>query len=142
MIEDKELILRAELRVWDDHREEMRYIEQVNLDDMRDGRPEWFHNIMPNTGYVDKNGRAIYMGDILDFEADEERGHSSLWESVVELSDVYGWDWGNCPASEVSEWCAVIGNIWETPELDPEVTSRLSPSRAARRAGAGEPPRW
>ena len=72
--------------------------------------------LMQYTGLKDKNGVEIYEGDILDFDEVEWGGKFDP-EAVPVIDKLIG-DWGmHGSHADVSEWRAVIGNIYENPEL-------------------------
>jgi uncharacterized phage protein (TIGR01671 family) len=66
--------------------------------------------LMQYTGIKDKNGVEIYEGDILKWNAKE-------WG--CEFNEVVEWDFDllNARKYDWAEWCEVIGNIHENPEL-------------------------
>ena len=66
--------------------------------------------LMQYTGLKDKNGKEIYEGDILKWDASE-------WGT--EYNEAVKWDFGLL-ASREHDWpqfCEIIGNIYENPEL-------------------------
>lgn len=73
-----------------------------------------FFEIMQYTGITDKNGQEIYEGDILKWDPKE-------WGS--EYSEVVEWDFEllNARQNDWPQFCEVIGNIHENPELLKEV---------------------
>jgi hypothetical protein len=83
--------------------------------------------LMQYTGLKDKNGKEIYEGDILHFDAKEWRDKEGNGHNfAIEWSDKGGcWCGAGC-TYDWSEWCEVIGNIYENPEL-------LQPSKEAER---------
>ena len=84
--------------------------------------------IMQYTGLKDKNGKKIYEGDIISTDLSrpylvvEFRNGAFMFHCHDEGKDYY--DYINPPADdEINQyhWGEVIGNIYENPELIPEV---------------------
>lgn len=87
--------------------------------------------LMQWTGLVDKNGKEIYEGDILEFsnsqlkyEIEFEHGEFIAYHLDESFNDEYmikkghffhPWQWGNWNKTERS--FIVVGNIFENPEL-------------------------
>lgn len=68
------------------------------------------------TGLKDKNGKEIYEGDILDFEA-REWGLPGFKSSVEWDDKEAAFCFGGGNPSDVPVYRKVIGNIYENPEL-------------------------
>ncbi|MEZ7653071.1 YopX family protein [Streptococcus sp. 27098_8_103] len=124
-------------RVWDKTRNEMNYKVMVGNCDLSDGnwtcpiiwieeRKKWLHFdddyecIMQSTGLVDKNGKEIFEGDILDYKGRKAlvRWHGSYASFIYRFVDE--------PHKRNAEWkplylaymkCEIIGNVYENPEL-------------------------
>lgn len=86
------------------------------------------YKIMPWTGYVDRNNKEIYEGDIIDFikSKDVKRYAPKIIEfrhgafCAICLGKEFDWDRdagmpGNCVGSG-NPW-VIIGNMYENPEL-------------------------
>ena len=83
------------------------------------------------TGLHDKNGKEIFEGDILATSNSDESLEIDLWNkedfgyTVVEWRNKFSgftgtkwvWDNTNQPSVYAIEFCEVIGNIYENPEL-------------------------
>ena len=118
-------------RVWD---KELRTMLDVSLIDFKKGvlvGEHWEFGetnfmsfdeivIMQTTGLLDKNGKEIFEGDIVDYKGREAvvKWHGSYASFIYRFVDGL--------KERVSEWeplylaylkCEVIGNIYENPEL-------------------------
>ena len=70
--------------------------------------------LMQYTGLKDKNGADIYEGDILRFD-EKEWGNKHTF--AIGWDERHGRFSGDGVPHDWSEWCEVIGNIYETPKL-------------------------
>lgn len=75
--------------------------------------------LMQYTGLKDKNGKEIYEGDLLAFEAWEwYRPEVVKKDYVFEVSQAESGEWvGAGICTEWATYCEVVGNIYESPEL-------------------------
>lgn len=70
--------------------------------------------VMQFTGLLDKHGKEIYEGDIVDgtLDVSMENGCTEDFRAPVVWSEMGYWDIG-APSSEIE----IIGNIYENPDL-------------------------
>ena len=77
------------------------------------------HTVAQFTGVYDKNGKEIYEGDILDF------GNKNYVPVVFDngcfnvFDEPLGWDFNSeeIPVKTNFNYCEIVGNIYENPEL-------------------------
>lgn len=100
-------------RAWHKENREMR--EVTNLDLPNTTENEWLV-AMQYTGLVDKNGKEIYEGDVIEYQ---ESKHIKV-RCQIEW-EIGGWTATNTMQGlanlRLSEMWEVIGNIYENPEL-------------------------
>lgn len=126
-------------RAWDKSEKQMIYSPQNEADDWFVGllngeQPE--DTLMQFTGLLDKNGKEIYEGDIINLGGDGSiydetgnwwaaagsAGYDKPEQEVVWSNDVCGfypfakYD-SDCGVQMRAEKTEVIGNVWENPEL-------------------------
>lgn len=70
--------------------------------------------VMQYTGLKDKNGKEIYEGDIV--EMDPREFGASRPRNLQQVTWGDG-RWDIWSSSDLKNWCEVIGNIYENPEL-------------------------
>lgn len=80
--------------------------------------------ISQDTGFIDKNCKSIYTGDILSYEYPDEEPIIGVVEysagGILEFKHrdlIDGKDFSVMELREVSIYSRYIGNIWQTPEL-------------------------
>lgn len=75
--------------------------------------------VMQFTGLLDKNGKEIYEGDILKYKFSVLSGIDEVifTDGAFILKNDYIAETGLRTVKNVSDYCEVIGNIYENPEL-------------------------
>lgn len=122
-------------RAWDKARNEMNYKVMVGNCDLSDGnwtcpiiwieeRKNWLHFdddyecIMQSTGLRDKNGKEIFVGDIVKMSKDVY-SEPTYYEVVRHRGGAYRLEskQHGCELWLRHTDCEVVGNIYENPEL-------------------------
>jgi uncharacterized phage protein (TIGR01671 family) len=123
-------------RAWDKEKKEMHLVGAItfnasgkfNPKDLVIDDEEWLqiekYELMQFTGLLDKNGKEIYEGDIVELTMSNPPNHTFI--QTITWDDIYlqwtllipGTDGGNYPIALVMDnLVEVIGNIFENPEL-------------------------
>lgn len=77
------------------------------------------HSLMQFTGLLDKNGKEIYEGDLLRYEDEGNIMGSGVYTVQWDEEDAgWGLDGSATCAGQVMRLSEVIGNVYETPELE------------------------
>lgn len=106
-------------RVWDKHLNQMLHTTDLEwYDDSFGFRLDKHiedieYNLMQYTGLIDKNGKEIYEGDVIQF-------YSLSADGIVQGAVIYHFGIfriGNYMLVNHYNRCEVIGNIYENPEL-------------------------
>ena len=81
------------------------------------------HTIGQYTGLKDKNGKEVYIGDILEYTFTDYKGKELWTENYIVKENISGWEMrnitkpkGHRSLSLVKNY-EVIGNIYDNPEL-------------------------
>ena len=104
-------------RAWDKEKRQMEYIDDLywfEENGVHDGGGEGFHtsyDLMQYTGLLDKNGKEIFEGDIVQSEFDGDLETVYFDEKTLQFNTTDRWLWMLRGRLEV------IGNIHENPEL-------------------------
>lgn len=113
-------------RAWDKNSQKMTFVDHLTwgkglgkdkkqeLSEVNDEMPKWFA-LMQFTGLLDKEGKEIYEGDVVNlncFACDEDCDGEH--KRVIEMEDGDFWPYMECIEPKKSE---VIGNIFENSDL-------------------------
>lgn len=106
---------QIKFRTWDDRCNEMIYIDDFYFFEEHGIHSSSDCLLMQFTGLLDKNGKEIYEGDILQDINYPFYKDPVFWATVEDEYDIDGWLCKHFqPFNGVHE---VIGNIYENPEL-------------------------
>jgi uncharacterized phage protein (TIGR01671 family) len=116
-------------RAWDVLRKKMRPVSSIHFNHGAEPRV-WMGEgtildqsegtiLMQYTGLKDKNGKVVYEGDILVMEDSEwdRTGKNKSPRCVMEFTSAAQFAAGGWTSYDIGNWCEVIGNIYENPEL-------------------------
>lgn len=113
---------QIKFRAWDIHTKTMLDSDFVGKNwSVNDLMPPSEFPIMQYTGFLDKNGKEIYEGDIVSYnETQTMKAHKQIVEWKSERAnadcDCWGVEYSGFSLTSVKD-CEIIGNIYENPEL-------------------------
>lgn len=104
-------------RAWDKEKKQMTILESQYVSEALHYYEKGLHELMQYTGLLDKNGKEIYEGDIVntDWKIREIKWGENSCEDC--LFQTFGFTSYGDHTKKYGGWMEVIGNIYENPEL-------------------------